>query len=432
MRAADISYPNPFTGTGTGGIVALLEVGYHLPLAVFHQLGDVSWDIIARYFPSVFFVMTALSVYIMAQRKGFGWEAAFFTCLIPTTIGIMGPALLVPVAMGLMFVPLALFVAFNYRTFWSYVVLLIFICFMIIMHAPSGICLIIILVPFIMLSLARDSKHGLGMMLVVAIPFLVTLPWTSDLILSTAKTLLSTTPLPAYHDFPLVIQKYGYLPILASLVGTFVLGIRGGRINYSLLLSLLALTAMSAIFYTLHYGVPILYLRGLLYMMLIMSMVAGAGLMELRRLEIPGIARLKSNAPLIVGTAGMILLLIFISITLSIAIPNRQGTLYYRMIEREDYEAFVWIRDNVDESYQTAILDPWKATAFTAITERYVYARTHTAPTDRDRGATEFLEGGCKNTGFLTENGISIVYSQVPSSNPDLMEVRTHVYLLKK
>jgi len=54
------------------------------------------------------------------------------------------------------------------------------------------------------------------------------------------------------------------------------------------------------------------------------------------------------------------------------------------------------------------------------------------APTDKDRGATEFLEGGCRDTDFLTENGISIIYNQVPCSNPDLVEVRTYVYLLKK
>ena len=80
-------------------------------------------DIICILF--VIFIITILSVYIMAQREGFGWEAALFTCLIPTTIGILGPAFTVPVAMGLLFTPLLIFLAFNFRTVWSYLVIFI-------------------------------------------------------------------------------------------------------------------------------------------------------------------------------------------------------------------------------------------------------------------------------------------------------------------
>jgi hypothetical protein len=40
------------------------------------------------------------------------------------------------------------------------------------------------------------------------------------------------------------------------------------------------------------------------------------------------------------------------------------------MIDSEDYQSFVWIKDNLDENYDEGILDPWKATAFTAITGR--------------------------------------------------------------
>ena len=119
-----------------------------------------------------------------------------------------------------------------------------------------------------------------------------------------------------------------------------------------------------------------------------------------------------------------------------VLIPERQNTPYYYMIDQTDYEAFIWIRDNVDSSYQIAILDPWKATAFTALTEKYVYTRIHVNPTSKDQQAFEFLEGGSNDTDFLLENGISIVYTRVydgeyTPDNPDLVEIRKNVFLLK-
>lgn len=102
------------------------------------------------------------------------------------------------------------------------------------------------------------------------------------------------------------------------------------------------------------------------------------------------------------------------------------------MIETEDYEAFIWIRDNVDDRYQKAILDPWKGTPFTAITGKYVYTRIHMGPDDITREADDYLAGGCKDTDFLRKNGISIVYTQQECSNPDLVEVNKWVYLLKE
>ncbi len=440
LRAGDISYADPFSGQGAGGVVALLEVGYHLPLAVLHRLSGISWMDISRYFPSIVFVFTVLSVYIFAKRMGFGWEAALFTTLIPTTVGIMGPAFLIPVAMGLMFVPLLLFLVFNFKTKWAYLVLCISIAFLMILHGTSGILIIMILVPFILFSLKSDLKHSLLIMLAVAVPLLVTLPWTSDLLQSQGKSLFVPQPLPAHHDFLRIISEYGYMPILSCLLGTFVLVIRGGKKNYALVIGLVVLLEMLALFYTLHYGNSMLYLRGLLFAMLMMSIIAGAGLMELRKLELPWLTGLRLKKPLILQAAGILLCLIFIGATLASAIPDRQAIPYYHMIDKADYEAFVWIKENVDASYQKAILDPWKATAFTAITEKYVYTRIHEAPLAKDEEAYAFLRSGSSNTTFLRENGISIIYTRVfdgsqnpefTPDNPDLVEVRKNIYLLR-
>jgi len=168
-----------------------------------------------------------------------------------------------------------------------------------------------------------------------------------------------------------------------------------------------------------------------MYMMLMLGIIAGAGLMGVRTIRLPSklITRLK---PFLAGNVGNILCLVLIGVTLAMHIPDRQETPYYRMIDEEDYQAFVWIRDNVNENYDKAILDPWKATAFTAITQKNIYTRIHAYPKSSDTEAYKFLRGGCTDTAFLTQNGISIVYSQEECNNPDLVEVRENIYLLEE
>jgi hypothetical protein len=118
-----------------------------------------------------------------------------------------------------------------------------------------------------------------------------------------------------------------------SLLGTYLLAIRGERRDYGLVLGLLALLLMLAVFFTLHYGASIMYDRRLIYTMLLMSIVAGAGLMCVKSLKLP--------AGLFTQNIGNILCLILVGLTLALSIPTRQNTPYYHMIDQEDYQAFV-------------------------------------------------------------------------------------------
>ena len=177
IQSSSTTFMDPFSGVRDPLFPGHnLEPGFQLFWGVFQQLSGISWMVIFRYFPGIIFIITVLTVYILAQREGFGWEAAFFTCLIPTTVGILGPAFLVPVAMGLLFTPLILFLAFNFRTIWSYLLIFIFICFLLAIHAPSAICPIIVLTPYILLNLKGNFKHSLGIILVLVLPFLVIFP----------------------------------------------------------------------------------------------------------------------------------------------------------------------------------------------------------------------------------------------------------------
>jgi len=343
-QASVTGLTDPFSGGGPI-VNQPLEVGFHLFWAVFHQISGLSWLTIFKYFPSIIFIITVLSVYVLARRQGFGWEAALFTCLIPTTVGILGPGFLVPVAMGLPFIVLSLFVAFNFRSWWSYVVLFIFMAFLLSQHAATAVGLVIVLAPYILLNLKGNFKHSLGIMLAVATPFLVSLValpqiWNM-LVVPVAKSLFVPQSVKPFVDIPRVITMYGYLPLLLGLLGTFSLAIRGGKKNYGLILGLLALLLMLAIFFTLHYGTEQMYYRGLMYMMLMMSIVAGAGLMTVKNLKLPERVMTRLKAPPLMQNVGYILCVILIGLTLYLAIPARQNSPYYRMIDSEDLSIVV-------------------------------------------------------------------------------------------
>ncbi len=431
-QSGSTTFTDPFLGQGViGSDNPHLEAGFHIFWGAFHQISGISWLTIFRYFPGVIFLITVSSVYIFARKQGFGWEAALYTCLIPTTAGILGPGFLVPVAMGLLFLPLSLNLAYNHRSLRAYLLLFLFIAFLLSIHAPSAIMVVIVLVPYIILNLKVDFKHSLGLTLALLVPFLAPFPWIFRMLLPTAVRLLSPQPLPTYIDFPRILMDYGYLPIAVCLLGTFLLAMKGGRRNYGLVLGLLAVLVILVAFFTFHYGLPVMYERGLMFLMLMVGLIAGAGLAGVKEFQPPEnlFPRIKIP-PLLTRHAGKTLALALAAATLAVIIPARQDTGYYQMIDTADYRAFVWIRENLPAVEGTAILDPWKATAFTAVTGRPAYSRIHAFPTPRDEEAYRFLQGGSANTTFLEENGISLVYTTAEVKNPHLTEVRKNVYLL--
>ncbi len=431
QQAGGTTFIDPFLGQVSVSLGSNPEVGFHLFWGAFQSISGISWLVIFRYFPSIVFVISVLVVYILARRVGFGWEAAFLTSLMPTTVGVLGPGFLVPLAMGLAILGLCLFVAFNFSSVWSYLVLFILTSFILLIHAPTAVGVVVILIPEMLLNLKGNPKHSIGIALAVVVPFLVPFLLMPGLLLPTLRELRNVQPPLEYIDIPAVLSAYGYSTIGLVLLGTFILAFKGGKRNYSLVLGLLALLLMLVVFYTFHYGLQIMYTRGITYMALVLSIVAGAGLAAIKNLKVPEHVGHRLRLPsLVTENIGLVLLVVVSVFTLATSIPARLHTPYCRMIDSEDYEAFTWIMNNVDTSYDKAILDPWKATAFSAITGRHAYTRIHTAPTPESAAAYAFLDAGATDTRFLRQNGISIVYSKRGVSNPDLIDVGKRVYLL--
>jgi hypothetical protein len=441
FAAHSTTFVDPFFGNSVPSITlnSNLESGYQVFLGSIQQVTGVQYETLFRFFPSVISVLGCLSVYALASRYKFGWEAALVTALIPTSVGILGPAFLVPVSLGLVFVPLALLIVFktNKNNSWAtYGTLFVFTTFLLAIHAPSAVLLVLILIPYILLNLRKNFKHSAGISVALALPFLAIFPGIYSLLVPTFKSLfhqISTVNIEGWTSYtylPQVIVSYGYIPVILCLIGVSVLAAKTDRESRGMVLGLLAVLAMLSMFFTLRYGVWIVYLRGLLFAQLMIGIVAGAGLMAIKKWRLP--AKIGTRTVPTAGRyAGYAACAVVVVLALAFAIPARQHASYYQVIDQNDHQAFTWIQDNVPAGYSRAILDPWKATAFTAVTGRNIYTKIHANIAETDLQADAFLANGCSDTAFLKANGISLVYSTGQVQNPDLIEVRTNVYLLE-
>ena len=427
VQTGNTSYVEPFQGQSTSESFAdNPENGFYILFALLQQISGINFTDIFVYFPVIFFIITVLGVYALGRREGFGLEAAFLTSLIPTSIGILGPAFMVPLSLGLLIVPLILFLAFNHRGLPAYILLFMFSCFLLLVHVPSAIIAIIVLVPFIILNFKGDFKQSLGISLALALPFLIVFSLINYF--ATITNYLSTgTSLSSFVKFPDLLQSYGIIPVILGGVGIAGLFIKGGKKNLGLLFGFAVLLLVLLVFVRLGFGLDILYQRGLIYVPLLLSIIAGAGLSWLTGL-ITSFKFVKNN--LFKKYLSVYFYALSVILILVIAVPTRLSTDYYHMVDQTDYESFSWIKSNLGADYQVALLDPWKATAFSALTQKYTARRIFEQREPVDDKIDAFLQSGASDTSVLRDNNISIVYNRNECENTDLNKIKDNIYLI--
>jgi hypothetical protein len=424
-NAADLI--DPFYG-GQPWLFQFAERGFHLLLGVLQKMTGMDWLFIYRYIPSVTFVMTILATYIMGKRLGFGLESAFFVSLLPTTIGILGPAFLVPVATALLFIPLSLFMIHNVDNRRGVIVLTLFICFLLTFHAYTAVVVVVICFPFLLLNAKENWQSSIGFGLALLLPFLISYPFASQYINRILTGLVNPHEISMYIDFPWIVESLGFIPLGLCVVGIFYISIRPNKRSLGLLFGFVTILGLLVIYYQFHYGITGLYERGLMYVLLVANIITGAGLATLKKmkLNISFFTRIprrfvQYGQPTLVG---MLIVLVVTTV-----VPQRQSTHYYTMIDESDYQAFCWIGENYGEQDIKVLIDPWKGTAFTAVTGLRVTSRIIMAPAEIDYNIYEFLDDECLNTAFLVDNDVGLVYTCQDCSNPDLVKVHECVYI---
>lgn len=414
LDEGNVVYTEPFMGEKI--ITNDLEIGLRTFLAVFKDLTGFSWIFIFRYMSSIIFMITVLGVYTFTNRGGYGLQAAFLAALIPTSVRLIGPGFLVAVGVGLMFIPLSLFLAYNTK---KYLLLFIFTAFLFLLHPPTALAVIAVLIPFVLLNYRNDPKHSIYIAAALMFAFLISSPRLAHLVAPTAGSMVSVTK----HFLPLaphVFKVYGSLQTLIFVIGFFMLGKRGERNDHSLMFASVLLLLPITVYAQFTIGNLIIYGRSYSYLMLLMSIIGGYGLFSIS-------TRLKRYSP---GLAIYVLLIISI---LGTAVVAHSNTPYYHVMDKQEYGDYLWIKENLGDIQGISVLEPWNAKAYAPITGRFVYSHIPPGPSEfcekRNREIYGFFKDGGNNSTFLEANNISIVYTKKTITNPDLTEVNPRIYL---
>ena len=396
---------------------------------------------IFRYLPSAVFALTALSAYVFASRRGFGLEAAFFACLVPTTVRFLGPAFAVPVALGLFFVPLILFLVSH---FWSSrllpLLLLPLLSFLFIAHAPtalfvSGIVAVYGLFGTLRRALSRRSVRGRALVhlatvfLVVGLSSLPFVAYNDWLVGSAAVEPIPQELLTAPGS---MIERLGYIPYPLFVLGLVLLARSGRRIDRALLVTTVLVAAYAFVYYEFGLGNGAIYSRSILYLSLLLLLIAALATAWLRtQLGALLSPRMAAGGSLV--AAGLVLATAMLP-SVAVNVDARYEETFYHRIGETQYDDFVWIRDNLCSGYERALTDPKFGRPFAAVSGRYAFAAipATSAPVRPQRldDARLELKEGVPDADWLRENGVNIVYTTGRVESPELVKVHDRVYVL--
>jgi hypothetical protein len=417
------------------------EVGYHLFLAEFQLLTGLPWLEIFRYLPSAVFALAALSAYIFGNRRGFGLEAALFASLVPTTVRFLGPAFAVPVALGLFFVPLVLFLVSNY---WASkglpLILLVLVSFLFIAHVPTAVFAGLIIAVYGVFQTLRRAltrrpmrrrvlAHLATVLAVVALSSLPLLAYNNWLVGAAVAESLPQYLLVAPGG---IIPRLGYVPYPLFVLGLVLLARSGRRSDRALLVTTVLVAAYAFLHYQFGVGNAALYSRSILYLSLLLLLIAGLATSGVRRWLAKLLSpRWASGASF--AAAGLVLVAVMLP-SLGLSLESRYEEQYYHRIGDTQYEDFVWMRDHLCTGYERALTEPKFGRAFAAITGRYAYAAIPTTaapvrPAQVDE-AKLVLRDGVPDADWLREHDVSIVYTTRRVENPELVKVHDRVYVL--
>jgi hypothetical protein len=415
MERGSSVFIDPYSGEGW---IQSLEPGFHFIVASIKWISNSDFVTIFVFMPSLIAIFTCLAAFNIGEE--FGLEAAFLVSFVPTTCRILGPSFFLPVTIGLL---LILFIIWLCKRRILFLIPLFVFCAFLV-HPPSGLaCIIVSLIYFALLLLEKELRlFILGMILTLApigIVLLLSTRWYSSLQRVVDAFLGGRYFLDL--DLPKVLVSIEHLGILGilSIVGVYFSFAKGKSIHRLLSLSGLTFISIIVLYDRLGYGIPLMYERSFLYLFLIITLLAGYGIKEVSKIKGKGITSL------------------IICILLgSIVVPAHLSIHYYKIIDEEEFQTFIWIRDNIEKfrdanhSYNRCAVSPFKASVFSAVTGLYIVSSTMHPLYGYTLGEKmeTFLEEGCVDVEFLKKHKISVVYGECKNENLTMIYPNVYLY----
>lgn len=426
-------YPDPFEAGKT--MSPDIEEGYHLLLAELKLISGISWLGLFRFVPGLILALLAFKAYVWGKGGVTGLASALLVTLIPTTTRFLGPAFLVPVSLGLAFIPLVLIVLNQLNDDTRLLVILCPLLFaLLFIHPPTFAVVSAITLVHFMFSLpaqkSRVRKHAaLWGIIGIVLIYVFMVFWAPSFVSFVTGEAMD----PARHlNVPPVegaIAKIGYIPMALFALGIGFLAYRNKRENWALLVSAIGMLAFQLIYPRFYIGPDIVYERGWLYIAVLVALIGGMALTGLGNWIIKSL----QNKRFVGNTISYTLSLGLIFCALGISLKGHFAEPYYHLVDDIAYQDFLWIKEKVPSAYNVGVLDTGVAWAFACVTEKYTYT-SEVAPNFHDKGRATmlFLNKGITDTRWIEERGISIVYTRGLAETSGLIKAGNNIYLFRE
>jgi hypothetical protein len=386
-----------------------LEAGFHYFLAVLNSIG-IPYLFMFKFFPSFFTLLICLGVFIFTRKiwnERAGLFSVLFIALLKSTVEFLGPIFLVPMALGLFFLMIGLYLVEIKSNLW-----VLILTFLLIMHPPTALAFFIL----INISFLIKKKDYLKNLLLQCLAGIIAFPLYLPRFIEKGTETINSLVFNQIISLAFIPRYLGWFAIIFVLIGIYFSFKEKRR---DLTLFSIALLIFIAIAYQLKIEFFIPAPRAMMYLFMIFAVVFGIGCEKLSKI---------SNNKKVRILIFLLIIFSFISLTLPKRIDSND--YLYHIANEKDVNAFNWIKDNTNKN-SIVLADPWKANALTPIAEREVYSRIVQGPSGfyekRNNEIYAFFQGNCTNITFLDQNDISAVYGSCNSTN--LKNVYTNVYV---
>ena len=463
LDEGSLQYPNAY---GPGTISYHHEMGFHLVLGTLKATTGLSWMGLYRLAPGILMALLVFMVYALGRRDGYGWAAALFVLLIPTSIRTLGPTFLVPVSAAMIFVPATLLVLHRLgsegrgQSLW---LLLILVGGTLLVYPPAeGIVtalVVLYLAAFVIEAVAARRYRAAGnltgaiviRMLIPIIVIGIWLPSLSKTVLQESVAGGETLKMVDYLGFNAGFFKaFGVIAVAIFLCGVlaFILSRRYGLRTYILPVFVgLLLLFLNVMYPRYQLGPEIIYERGWLYLGLFMAILAGYGIAYYFR-SAPALMKKASNLlphlrPDLLHAVIIFVGIAVIAAAMTTGLVNKereQYAGYYHMIDDQVYADFVWLGQHTIPEHKVVMMEPSLAWAYPPIAgpgntvPGAVSAPLRSEWADQVRGV---IATGNIDIEWLKQQRVSVLYTRLPGSqeytqleNSYLSEVRPGIYLV--
>jgi len=439
-------FTNPYAGSG---VIKSIEPGFNYLIASISWLSGVGFNILFVFMPTIIIVFASIIAFNIGNKgkNRFGLEAAFCVALIPTTCRMLGPSFFVPLATGLFLLLFLLwFLEIEKKLIYIFLIPM-FLWIIFIIHPPTGLAgMIITFIYSIITLLKKEYKKGLLNVFVLIFPI------TGGILISARWERAFNQILEAFFEGKYIFEinlpkiwvsfeQMGFIIWILAVFGMYSAFSKTKNIVLNISISAIAFIIIIGLYDKLGYGIPILYERSFMYLFLMIGLLSGWGLAELRRFMGNLIKnerfneKIKNDKKIVFLCKALTPFLVVIIIITTVSVHT--NIEYYNLIDEKDYETFKWVKENIgqfielnNKSENKAVLDPIKAASFSAVTRIPIVcsAMNPIHGYEYYDEVEAFLGEGCSNSSFFEKFEATIVYSDT-CDNENLTMVNPGIYV---